>query len=267
MDEQTLSVPAPTQWPLVLAFGVALSFAGLATSAAVTVVGALAVLFGCIGWARQVLPREALEEVPARTPPPPAVTMRKQVVHLQAVHGSRRAWLPLEIYPASAGIRGGLAGGFAMALVAILYGLFTRHGVWYPINLLAAGFFPSAVTLTPAEGGRFYADAFALACGIHLLGSVLVGLLYGAMLPMLPRHPILLAGVAAPLLWTALLRGTIGIINPVLGEHLDWPWFVTSQFAFGIVAGTVVSTRERLRTWQNAPFAVRAGVEGTEDEP
>ena len=28
-----------------------------------------------------------------------------------------------------------------MALLAMLYGVLSRHGIWYPINLLSAGFF------------------------------------------------------------------------------------------------------------------------------
>jgi hypothetical protein len=93
--------------------------------------------------------------------------------------------------------------------------------------------------------------------------------LYGALLPMMPRRPILLAGLAAPLLWTALLYSSIGIINPVLNQRIDWRWFVVSQLAFGIVAGIVVSSRERIRTWQGAPLVIRAGVEasGLEGEP
>ncbi len=86
----------------------------------------------------------------------------------------------------------------------------------------------------------FHLDSFLLAVVIHLLTSLLVGLLYGAMLPMFPRRPILLGGVIAPILWTGLLYSILGLINPLLNERIDWRWFVASQFAFGIVAGLVV---------------------------
>jgi hypothetical protein len=89
----------------------------------------------------------------------------------------------------------------------------------------------------------------------------LVGLLYGAMLPMFPRRPILLGGVIAPVLWTGLLHSILGLINPMLDARIDWPWFIASQFAFGIVAGLVVARQERLRTRQFEPFLVRAGIE------
>jgi len=169
-----------------------------------------------------------------------------------------RAWLPLEVYPISAGIKGGLAGSVAMAVLAILYGLLSQRSIWYPINLLAAGFFPGAST---EQLAAFHLNAFLIAVAIHLLTSLLVGVLYGATLPMLPRRPILLGGLVAPLLWSGLLYGVLGIINPVLNERIDWLWFVQSQVAFGIVAGIVVSRQERVHTWQHLPFAVRAGIE------
>ena len=40
-------------------------------------------------------------------------------------------------------MKGGLAGGVVMAVLAAMYGIVSRHGVWYPINLLAIGFFPA----------------------------------------------------------------------------------------------------------------------------
>ena len=44
----------------------------------------------------------------------------------------QRAWLPLKIYPISAGVKGGLAGGVAMAVLAMLYGLIFYRSIWYP---------------------------------------------------------------------------------------------------------------------------------------
>jgi hypothetical protein len=262
-------VPASTPWPMALAFGVLLLFGGLATSAAVSVLGAVAALTGLVGWFRQVLPREADEQVRAEPPPAAPLTTRREVVHLQVVSGSGRAWLPVEVYPISAGIRGGLAGGLTMAILALLYGLISGRGIWYPVNLLSAGFFPGAAAASTAELARFHAGSTVIAVAIHLIGSVCVGLLYGAMLPMLPRRPILLGGLVVPLLWSALFHSIIGIVNPVLKQHVSWPWFVVCQIGFGVVAGVVVSKRERVKTWQGAPLVLRAGIEaiGLEREP
>jgi hypothetical protein len=90
---------------------------------------------------------------------------------------------------------------------------------------------------------------------------MLVGLLYGAMLPMFARRPILLGGLIAPVLWSGLLYSIMGILNPVLGSHIDWAWFIASQVAFGIIAGLVVIRQNRVTTRENLPFAMRAGIE------
>jgi hypothetical protein len=96
-----------------------------------------------------------------------------------------------------------------------------------------------------------------------LVTSLIVGLLYGAMLPMFPRWPILLGGFVGPILWSGLLYSILGIVNPVLNQRIDWFWFVLSQLGFGVVAGIVVTHQERIHTWQHLPFALRAGMETT----
>ena len=107
----------------------------------------------------------------------------------------------------------------------------------------------------------FHLDSFFLAVVIHVTTSLLVGLLYGAMLPMFPRRPILLGGVIAPVFWTGLIHSLLGLVDPLLNERIDWWWFAASQFAFGIVAGLVVMRQEHVRTRQFVPFLVRAGME------
>ena len=57
-------MPAPTAWPFAMAVGSALVFTGLLTNAAVSVLGAIFVLMGAVGWFRQVLPHEDEELVP-----------------------------------------------------------------------------------------------------------------------------------------------------------------------------------------------------------
>jgi hypothetical protein len=107
----------------------------------------------------------------------------------------------------------------------------------------------------------FHMGLFLVACFLHVVTSILVGLLYGVTLPMFPRRPILLGGLIAPIVWSGLLYATLGIINPLLDQRIDWKWFVASQMGFGIVAGLVVVRQTRVRTRQFLPFAVRAGIE------
>ena len=260
-DSVTLELPAPTAWPLVLAFGFALVFAGLVTDVTVSVLGGVLLIAGAVGWFRNVLPHEAHESVPVVPEQPAIATTRHDVARLRVASQMKRAWLPLEIYPVSAGVKGGLAGSVVMAALAMLYGLISGNGIWYPVNLLVAGFFPGAVHATTAQIAQFRLSALLIAISIHLITSVLVGLLYGVMLPMFPRRPILLGGLIAPIMWTGLLYTTLDIINPVMNQRIDWLWFVLSQVGFGIVAGLVVSRQQRIRTYQGLPFAVRVGIE------
>src|SRR5215467_7486389 len=59
-----IEVPASTAWPLVLAFGFTLMFAGLLTSVSVSVLGVVLAVAGSVGWFREVLPHEHEETVP-----------------------------------------------------------------------------------------------------------------------------------------------------------------------------------------------------------
>ena len=256
----TLALPAPTTWPIVLAFGFTLICAGLVTSASVSILGAIFAVAGCVGWFRDVLPHEKHERVPLGQKPPTVTTSRPEVARVDWItHEPHRARLPVEIYPISAGVKGGLAGSVAMALLAMLYGIVSGHGVWYPINLLSVGFFPARTTVE--QIAVFHWDALIIATIFHLVCSLLVGLLYGATLPMFPRHPMLLGGVIAPVLWSGLIHSILEVLNPVLNQRINWLWFVASQIGFGVVAGMVVSRQVRVRTWQYLPLAVRAGFE------
>lgn len=256
----TVELPAPTAWPIVLAFGVTLLFAGLLTSASVSVLGVILIVSGYVGWFRDVLPHEKHESVPVTDRVAPVATSRPEVMRVEWMsHQLHRARLPLEIYPISAGVKGGLAGGAAMAVLAVIYGIVSKNGMWYPINLLAAGFFPAKETVE--QIAAFHLTSLIIASVIHLTTSLLVGVLYGAMLPMFPRRPILLGGAIAPILWTGLLHSILEVLNPVLSQRIDWLWFGISQMGFGIVAGIVVLKQERIPTWQHLPLAVRAGME------
>src|SRR6267154_3835339 len=257
---ETIEMPAPTAWPIILAFGLTLVFAGLVTSSSVSLLGAILAVIGCVGWFRDVLPHEKHESLSAIETIRPVSTNRPQVAAVEwMTEELHRARLPLEVYPIRAGVKGGMAGSVAMAVLAVMYGIISGRGMWYAINVLAAGFFPGRHPL--AQIGAFQWDSLLIASVLHLLVSLSVGLLYGATLPMLPRHPILLGGLIAPILWSGLVHGFIELIDPTLNQQIDWVWFVFSQVGFGIVAGIVVSRQQRVPTRQHLPFALRAGFE------
>jgi hypothetical protein len=252
--------PAPTAWPFILAFGFTLLLSGVVTSTSITVLGAVLAGAGCIGWFRELFPREHEVTFPVLPDDFRASTVRRVVDRLQIAE-QVRAWLPIHTYPISAGVKGGLAGSVAMAVLACAYGALKAGSIWYPINLLAATAYAESLKLGPGQLYSFHADSFAIASGLHVLVSTTVGLLYGAMLPMFPRRPIVLGGLIAPVLWSGLIYTMLGLLNPVLASHIDWYWFVASQVGFGVVAGLVVVRQSHMLTRENLPFAMRAGVE------
>lgn len=258
--EPHLHLPAPTAWPIVLAFGFTLLAAGLVTDVGISLLGGLLMLVGCVGWFRQVLPVEQHESV-AITEEPVTVASSRELVDRIVLSPEHRAHVPVETYPVMSGIKGGIAGGIAMIVPALLYGWIAQHSIWYPINLLGGAGVAHWNNPTTADIAAFHWQGLIVATIIHSFTCLLVGLLYGAMLPILPRRPVLLGGILAPVLWTGLLHAFMGVINPALDERIHWGWFLVSQVVYGVVAGIVVARQGRIRTGQSLPFAARLGIE------
>jgi hypothetical protein len=254
-------LPVPTVWPMVLALGVSLAIAGMVTHWVVSLLGVVLVLRSVVGWFFEVLPHEHHASVPVNGDEIVISTTRTGHEQLPT-DPQHRKLLPVETFKIGAGIRGGIAGGIAMVVPAAAYGLLKYHSLWYAVNLLAAGGFVSWAGESNEFLSQFHLMGLLAAFGIHALTSVLVGLLYGAMLPMFPRKPILTAGFVAPFLWTGILYSALGVISPILNARIDWLWFVLSQIAFGLVCGFVVNLQEKVRTpqFRALPFAVRAGL-------
>ena len=150
-----------------------------------------------------------------------------------------------------------------MIVPAVLYGLIAQHSIWYPVNILGGAGVAHWTNSNAAEIATFHWQWLLIAILIHSLTCVLVGLLYGAMLPMLPRHPVVLGGILAPVLWTGILHSFMGAINPTLADHIAWGWFLVSQVVYGVTAGVVVSRQERILTSQSLPFIERLGIEAS----
>jgi hypothetical protein len=253
-------LPRPTAWPIVLALGFTLMVAGILTHYGISILGGILTVYACVGWFKEVLPHEAHLDIPVETQEVAVVSSRKTVSRIEVTE-EHRAHLPLESFPILSGLKGGIAGGIAMVLPALAYGLIVEHSLWYPVNLLGGAGVAGWTNPTPASLDAFHPEAFAIALLIHTISCVLIGLLYGAALPLLPRHPIILGGILAPLLWTGLLHATLHTINPEFASHIQWGWFLISQIVFGLVAGVVVARSEHVRTAQSLPFALRLGLE------
>ena len=260
-QEHGIQLPSPTAWPVVLALGIALVMSGMVTSGIVSVLGGALALAAMVGWFRQVLPHEAHEAVEVSTEETLISSARTVAARLPADATSRKI-IPEETFRITTGIKGGIAGGIAMAVPAAIFSIIRYHSIWYAMNLLAAGGFVSWAGASDAFLSEFHLRGLLAAFVIHGLTSLLVGLLYGAMLPMFPKYPIVTAGIMVPLLFTGILHSAIGVVSPILNQRIEWFWFVVSQVAFGLVCGFVVNLQAKVRTSQfrALPFSVRAGL-------
>jgi hypothetical protein len=247
-----VEMPRPTVAPVVLAVGLALLAAGVPFGPGFVVVGAVVAVAGLGLWIAQLLPgrghvHEPLAEAARRAPP--VTGAAGGVERLREGLPGYRFRLPRDVHPISAGIKGGIVGGVVMPLPALLWGLFGGHGLWYPVNLLAGMVLPGVGKMDVPELEQFRASLLLVALVIHVVMSVVLGLIYGVLLPTLPAVPRPLAwgGLLMPLLWTGTSYALMRVVNPLLSQHVSWPWFILSQFLFGAAAALVVMRAERLR--------------------
>jgi uncharacterized membrane protein YagU involved in acid resistance len=266
---ESIDLPAPTPWPMVTALGVTLVLAGLITHAVISVVGAMLLVRGAIGWWREVIPHAKHVAIPLRPLAErarPIVPAPEKVSHLRLGEGGHRVRIPEEVHPYwRAGIMGGLVGGAVMAVLAVLYGLVKKGSLWYTVNLLAAAAVPSLSEAGIEQLVGFSGVGLLVGIITHLVLSILIGLLYAVTLPMFPRGAWLWGGIIAPLFWTGLIYAAIGFINPTLAQHIDWWWFAACQVAFGVFGGYAVACCERIDTMQTWPLTARVGLEATVD--
>src|SRR5262249_31496212 len=181
-SDDMIEVPAPTPWPFVTAFGLALICAGLVTSLAVSFVGLVVLLRGAFGWFRNVFPEPQEELVQVSRTFVPITASQRRVDHLLPGFESRRVCIPVKVHPYSAGLIAGIFGGVGMAIIACLYGVIAYRSIWYPINLLAAVALPSLAEAGPAALRSFSSAGLIMALIIHGVISSLVGLMYAAIL-------------------------------------------------------------------------------------
>ena len=260
-----VNLPAPTAWPFITAAGLTLLAAGLVTQAVMSVVGLILAIRGAVGWFRDVLPVEQHELVrvrPLEQRARPIAPASRAVLQFQPGVAGHRVRIPAEIHPYSSGIKGGILGGIAMAVVACVYGVIAHRSIWYPINLLAAAAVPSLAQADLAQLTAFNGTGFIVGLISHGVFSILVGLLFAVLLPMLPsRRAAFWGSFISPVLWSALIWATLRLINPALNARIDWIWFIASQIAFGMTTGYVVHHSKMVETMQTWPLAARAGIE------
>jgi hypothetical protein len=264
----SVEMPRPTAAPLVLAAGLTLLGAGVALGLLFTVVGAALLVMALSIWVAQLLPGQGHVHEPLAEPgrrPPPVPGAPGGVERLRPGMPGYRLRLPQDVHPVSAGLKGGLIGSAVMPVPALLWGLFSGHGLLYPVNLLAGMALPVPANMSPEQLEQFLQDfhwsLLLVAVVIHVMMSVVIGLIYGVLLPTLPEvpRPIAWGGLFMPVLWTGVSYVAMQVINPELPGKVHWPWFIVSQLVFGITMPAVVLGLKRL---PRVPAGVAGGLVG-----
>jgi hypothetical protein len=269
-EQEGVELPTPTAWPITAALGITLIALGLVTSIVVSIVGLVVTLSGAVGWFLDVFPSPQHEIVPYADPEKQAAPVKvsqSTINHLRMGQGGHRAFYPIRVHRYTSGVLGGLAGGAAMAVVAMIYGIASGHTLWFPVNLMAAAGLPGLMGANIATLDQFHLGALLVALMTHTLVSILVGWLYAVLLPMLPaRFEWFWGGIVTPLLWTAVIVPMFQVVDPDLAKRVDWIWFVLCQITFGVVGGFVVYKSQKVETMQTWSLAARMGIHAMEND-
>jgi hypothetical protein len=242
--DHSVEMPRSTAAPIALATGLTLMAMGLATSLAFLPIGAIVFVAALARWIDQLLPGRGHAHEPFVDPslrPRPVEPSAIGVEELEHGKPGYRLRLPVRVHPVSAGVKGGIVGGIVMPIPALAYGYFSGHGLWWPVNLLAGLVLPGVGSMTQEQLGQLNTTLLVTGIAIHIVVSLVMGLMYGVLLPTLPNLPKPLAwgALLMPLAWTAVSYVALGRVNPELRSGIEWPWFVLSQFVFGVVAALV----------------------------
>ena len=190
----------------------------------------------------------------------PCVSPSEAVARIE-VDETHRAQLPLETFPISSGIKGGIAGGIAMVIPAEIYGIVRFHSIWYVVNLLGGAGVGNWVNPTVEEMSHFRLSAFITANIIQGATTLLVGCSTARCCRCGRSGRFCWAASSRPCIWTGLLHSVLGIVNPFLAERIDWWSFAASQVIFGLVAGYTVSKLGHIKRLAQVPLSMRLGVE------
>ncbi len=154
--------------------------------------------------------------------------------------------VPATVYPYSAGVYGGLLGGLAMIPVAVLYGLMSGHGIWYPLNLIAATLIRSWQQSSPQTLTDFNPAGLAVGLAIHVLMSLSLGLLFAVLLPTLPGRPLFWAFLVGPILWFGAVYAGLPLLNPIMARQIDLPSFAIANILYSLCLGYWVDRTPRV---------------------
>lgn len=253
-EKQSVHLPAPTAWPLVFGVGVALMGAAFVISYGFFLAAVPVFVIGLGGWISEMLPGRGHHHEPFADERPRPIEPRPGAVEpLKPGTAGYRFSVPEKVHPISSGAKGGVVGGIAMIIPALAGGQVLYGSIWVPVNLLAGMVFPGIAEATQSSLAEFNMLATVTAVVIHIAFSITFGLMYGVILPMLPPIPggsLIYGGFVMPIIWSGVCYGLIGVVNPPMADHINWPWFVLAQFVYGIAMSWVVFRTQKVAVSQ-----------------
>src|SRR5260370_33900172 len=110
------------------------------------------------------------------------------------------------------------------------------HGLWYAATLLAGMVLPGVGGMAVPELKQFDGSLLLVAVVIHVSLSVVLGLIYGVLLPTLPSvpRPIAWGGLLMPDSWTGASYPAMTVVNPAVPGKVSGPVFILSHIMFGV---------------------------------
>jgi hypothetical protein len=171
---------------------------------------------------------------------------------------------------AGAGIIAGAVAGMMMAMFSMIGdATYAKRGFFTPMYILASPFLKAArtafgVSTSAAKAGNqfhFFAGPALLGAGIHMMNSMVIGMIFGVILIAifaylsksrgLRRREALLTGIVAGMVYggvvLAAMEGVVNILPHLfgttfqlaahIGPEIGWSTWVLSHLIFGMVLG------------------------------
>lgn len=138
-----------------------------------------------------------------------------------------------------AGVAGGVVAGLVMAVWLTVILWLAGSGFFTLLNLIANTFWRTAPL-----GPMFSLPAVFIALVVHLLVSILFGVLIAVSASRLPRSRSLVIAVGAvfgPLIWVVMQYGIWRAIDPAAARVIPWWIFGSAHLLFGLIVATIAA--------------------------
>jgi uncharacterized OsmC-like protein len=138
-----------------------------------------------------------------------------------------------------AGVAGGVVAGLVMAVWLTVILWLAGSGFFTLLNLIANTFWRTAPL-----GPTFSLPAVLIALVVHLVVSVLFGVLIAVAASRLPRSRSLVIAAGAvfgPLIWVVMQYGIWRALDPAAARVISWWIFGSAHLLFGLIVATIAA--------------------------